>query len=227
MEETEKKGESTRNEETTPTKRLTPRNGGRKKAVPDLDVIERYARAGLTEHQLALCLRVSEHTLLKWRRDKKWGPLMEQATKKGHAQANERVQQSLFKRAVGYSYEKVTYEEKVDKTGALIPTTKREIIEYAPSEVAAMMWLSNKDPDNWKQKQDIGITQNTRYVPVELSKLSPEERKAYLLKLEAEKQRRLGVAKSPGGENRALQEAAKDAQFEEAPKDEVANPGRQ
>jgi len=188
--------------------------GGRKRILPDFDVIERYARAGLTDYQLALCLRISEHTLSKWKRDAVIGPLIQEAIKKGLAQANERVQQSLYRRAVGYAYEKITYDEKVDKNGTVIPVKKKEIVEFAPSEVAAMMWLSNKDPENWKQRQDIGLTQNTRIIPVELSKLDAQARVELLERFRKEAQKRGEPSKPlelPERTATAEKQAAQDA----------------
>lgn len=202
----------------------TLRKTGRPRKLPNFDVIERYAAAGLTDKQMALCMDCSETTLKTWKRDKVIGPQIAACLKRGHSRANHFVVESLFKRALGYTTEKVTLEEKLDKQGEIVNVRKVERVELAASEIAAMMWLSNKDPDNWKQKQDIGITQNTRVVAVELKGLDAEGRRNLIKQFEAERQRRLGQGKSlAGGQSSPLAgqiEAPKEAKFTDVTDDQ-------
>lgn len=160
----------------------------------DLEVIERHAKAGLTMHQMALCLRCNVDTFRKYRRHEKWGPLIEQALQKGEKAANEKVERSLFRSAVGFVRETVKEEEKLTKDGRKIKCKTRITEEFAPNPVAGMMWLSNKDADNWKNRQDSNITQQVRTVPVELKNLDKQGMTDVLLKFKQERAKRKGDA---------------------------------
>ena len=162
-------------------------------------------------------MNVAERTLMKYQASEEWGPQIRSALEKGRKRANDKVKEALFKRAVGYTWDKITHDAKVTKDGEIVPIVKRERVEVAPSEIAAMMWLSNKDPDNWKQKQDIGITQNTRVVAVELKSLDAEGRRNLLKRLEEEKARRLGMGKGSA--------PAREIAYEDVTKAESVSPG--
>lgn len=105
---------------------------------------------GATDREVAEFFHVSTSTIQRWLvsidefRLQAW---------LGHNEADKarlhRVRVSLYHRAVGYSYE----AEKIAidaKTGAIARTT---YLEHVPPDVtAAMKWLTNRDPENWRDK---------------------------------------------------------------------------
>ena len=71
--------------------------------------IEGWARDGLVEEQIAHNMGVSRSTLSNW---KNRHPLIIQALAKGKEVSDREVENALFKRATGYTYEEVTVERK-------------------------------------------------------------------------------------------------------------------
>jgi len=71
------------------------------------------------------------------------------ALKTGREAADERVEQSLYRRAIGYSFEAVKIMQ--DKGMAIVvPYT-----EHVPADVTAcIFWLKNRRPDEWREKRD-------------------------------------------------------------------------
>ena len=61
--------------------------------------------------------------------------------------ADDRVERSLYHRAVGYSFES---EKIFHHQGEVV---RVPIIEHVPPDVgAAMSWLKNRRPDKWRDK---------------------------------------------------------------------------
>lgn len=69
--------------------------------------------------------------------------------------ADELVEISLFRRAIGYSHP----EEKIfQHEGRIIRA--RTMKHYPPSEDAGKFWLKNRRPDRWADKQEIDLTKD-------------------------------------------------------------------
>jgi len=63
------------------------------------------------------------------------------------------VARSLYQRAIGYSHEDVDIRV-VDKE-----IVKTKIVKHYPPDVtAASLWLRNRRPDLWRDKQDIEVS---------------------------------------------------------------------
>jgi hypothetical protein len=74
--------------------------------------------------------------------------------KAGKEEADSRVEQSLYQRAVGYSFE----SEKVfcNKDGEV---TRVPIVEHVPPDVTAcIFWLKNRDPAHWRDAWQLEAT---------------------------------------------------------------------
>jgi len=71
------------------------------------------------------------------------------ALKAGKAVADERVERSLFHRAVGYSYDAVKIFQY---QGAVVEAPYREHIP--PDTTAAIFWLKNRKPAEWREKSE-------------------------------------------------------------------------
>lgn len=108
---------------------------------------ERLCEAGATDMELARHFDVNVLTIYRWRNEH---PDFCKAVKVGKDAADDRVERSLFNRAVGYTFE----SEKVFQfQGAIV---RADTLEHVPPEPgAALNWLKNRRPDVWRDKQDI------------------------------------------------------------------------
>jgi hypothetical protein len=97
---------------------------------------------GATNRELADFFRVNETTIWQWAHTH---PAFSNALKVGKDLADERVVQSLYRRAVGYSFDAVhisNYQGSVSQT---------PIVEHVPPDVTAgIFWLKNRRPAEWR-----------------------------------------------------------------------------
>lgn len=115
--------------------------------------LARYAKmakllcqAGATDEELADFFGVSVSTIYLWK--KKHKPFSE-ATKDGKQYADEKVVSALYQNALGAE----TWEEKVVVVdGQVHKSTVRK--QHAPNHQAQSLWLRNRRPDEWRDKQD-------------------------------------------------------------------------
>ncbi len=101
----------------------------------------------MTDKQMADVVGVSEQTINNW---KLKDPNFLESLKAEKEIADARVERSLFERATGYSHA----EDKIfndNGTPLVVPTVKH----YAPDTTAAIFWLKNRKPREWRDKQDI------------------------------------------------------------------------
>ena len=108
-----------------------------------LAVLQGWARIGLTDEQIAENCGIAVRTLYEW---KNKYPQIMQALKKGKAWADTEVENALFKRAVGYEYDEVTYED-----GKLTKVVKKHV---SGDVTAQIYWLKNRRPDLWRDKRE-------------------------------------------------------------------------
>ena len=120
-----------------------------------LMLVEAWARDGLTEDQIAKNLGVSMSTLSKYKVEHSE---VVEALKRGKEVVDFEVENCLFKRATGYSYEEVTSEAKNVDGILVMVETKRVKKEVPPDVTAQIFWLKNRKPKEWRDKQDIEYT---------------------------------------------------------------------
>lgn len=102
---------------------------------------------GFTNEQLASFFNVVEQTIYNW---KKEHPEFLEALRNGREKGSAKVAVSLFQRACGYSHE----DEKIFcQDGEII---RAKITKHYPPETKAIaLWLKNKYPELWRDKQEI------------------------------------------------------------------------
>ena len=88
-------------------------------------------------------------TLYDW---KNRFPDFSEALKKGKEVVDRQVENALLKRALGYTYAEITYEDGVE--------TKRVIKEVVPDTTAQIFWLKNRKPEIWRDKREISTDDN-------------------------------------------------------------------
>lgn len=119
--------------------------------VPYLDRIPSWRRQGLTERQVAKRLGIGYSTLSLYKN--KNVELLE-ALKKGKEELIEELEDSLYKRAMGFEYEEVeTWIEEVD--GVQKKRIKRVKKQALPDTGALAFALKNLSPNKWRDRHDI------------------------------------------------------------------------
>lgn len=108
-------------------------------------IICELAKEGKTEAEIAATVGIHVNTLYLWKTKHKefmW------ALKDSKHTADELVEASLFRKACGYSHDAVKH---VVINGSIEEIDYVE--HYPPSDVAAIFWLKNRKPDQWREKQ--------------------------------------------------------------------------
>lgn len=107
-------------------------------------------RLGAIDKDLAEFFDVSEQTINAW---KQRYPAFLESLKEAKDIADNAVEMALYKRAIGYEHE----EDKIfNQNGEplIVPTIKH----YPPDTVAAIFWLKNRRPEQWRDKAEIEHT---------------------------------------------------------------------
>lgn len=121
-------------------------------------LIEGWARDGLTNEQIACNIGINPDTLYTWM--KKY-PEISDTLKKGKEVIDRQVENALLKRALGYKYDEITYEQVAVKdregktVGYQMAEAKIVTKEVQPDTTAQIFWLKNRKPQTWRDKQDI------------------------------------------------------------------------
>lgn len=115
-----------------------------------------WARDGLTDEQIARNMGISRSTLNEW---KKNYPDISDTLKKGKEVVDFQVENALLKRALGYSYDEVTKEICENaKTGQTeMRVTKIVTKEIVPDTTAQIFWLKNREPEKWRDRQEMHV----------------------------------------------------------------------
>ncbi len=152
-----------------------------------LVLVEGWARDGLTNEQIATNLGVGKTTFYKMLNEHSE---LSELLKKGKEIVDYEVENALLKRALGYEYDESTYEVKYDEkqekyvevltkrvTKQVSPDTTaqikrgKEIVDYEVENAllknaldgnvtAQIYWLNNRKPKQWRNKQDIDLSNN-------------------------------------------------------------------
>lgn len=113
-----------------------------------------YARLHATDKDVAAILSVSVSTIVKWTKE---NPDFAEARARGKSVADDKVEASLFQRAIGYSHP----EEKVFCNQGEV--TKVETTKHYPPDATAMIfWLKNRRPQAWRERHDVNHDGNVQ-----------------------------------------------------------------
>lgn len=127
---------------------VRPRKPGRQSKFDqpqnNVQLIQRMCEVGLTDHEISKSLGIDPATLWRWCEAH---PKLRKTIKAAKQIADDRVERSLYHKAIGYSYE----AEKIfcDK-GKIVRTPY--IAHVPPSDVACIFWLKNRQPDLWRDR---------------------------------------------------------------------------
>ena len=113
--------------------------------------LEGWARDGLTDEQIANNIGIKVCTLYDW---KNRFPDISDSIKRGKAPVDFEVENALLKRALGFEYEEVITEIVNLPDGTQRKHIKKVTKMVVPDPVAAIFWLKNRKPEQWKDKRE-------------------------------------------------------------------------
>jgi hypothetical protein len=112
-----------------------------------VDQARKLCELGATDEEVASFFDVSARTIYRWQAQHE---AFCQALKAGKVAADNRVERSLYSRAVGYTFD----SEKVFQfRGAIVRASTKEHVP--PDTTAAIFWLKNRKPDDWRDKHEV------------------------------------------------------------------------
>ncbi len=146
-----------------------------------LKVCVSMALLGATDKQMADAVGVSEQTFNTW---KKKHPEFLESLKGAKAEADAKVEKSLFERACGFKHQATHF---TSFQGEVIETPYTEV--YAPDTTAAIFWLKNRQPERWRDVSKVEHSGKIAGGNSQVEEMSVEE-------IEAELAKRGAIAKS-------------------------------
>lgn len=123
-------------------------------------LLESWARAGLSDQDIASNIGINVRTLYKW---KNKSVRIRQSLKNGKEVADYKVENALYKKAIGFTaIDKVVSTKRVVeyKDGKRVREISEPVVVeferyYPPDTVAEIFWLKNRKPELWREKQEI------------------------------------------------------------------------
>ncbi len=104
---------------------------------------------GATDQEMADFFDVEVRTIYRWKAE---SDEFCQAQKTGKAEADDRVERSLYQKAVGYEQEEVKI---FMPAGAEAPIYAPYTAKIAPDTTACIFWLKNRRSQEWRDRQQI------------------------------------------------------------------------
>lgn len=104
---------------------------------------KKLALLGATDREIADFFAVDERTVNRWKTSNEE---FCQSLKVGKEAADDRVEQALYRRALGYSHDAV----KIAVNAAGEVTQVPFVEHHAPDTTAAIFWLKNRKPEDWR-----------------------------------------------------------------------------
>lgn len=135
-------------------------------------VVFRLALLGATDNDIAETIGINPDTVNAW---KKKYPEFSESLKKGKRIADTVIANALYDRARGAEWVEETAIKCKDiyyEDGKRCEREHVEVVELRksapPDTTACIFWLKNRDPKNWRDKQDIAISGELPPVVVEV-----------------------------------------------------------
>lgn len=127
---------------------------------------EKLCKLGATDVELADFFEVSVRTLYRW---KAQFEDFCQALKSGKESADERVERSLYHKAVGYTHNAVKIFMPAGAKEAVYAPYREHV---PPDTTACIFWLKNRRAEAWRDKQEIDFGALGDFSEPELRELS-------------------------------------------------------
>jgi hypothetical protein len=127
---------------------------------------------GATDVEIADFFEVAVSTFYLWKNKQ---PEFSEALKAGKEASDERVERSLYHKAIGYTFES---EKVFQHQGVIVRTPTREHVP--PDTTAMIFWLKNRRPQAWREKTEQVILHGN------LDDLTTEQKREYAVALATE-----------------------------------------
>lgn len=112
-----------------------------------IEIARRLAQLGATDWEAAQFFGIRMQTLYRWQHSY---PGFSEALKVGKELADDRVERSLYRRALGYHHDAVKIFNNKDTGTTVVP-----FVEHVPPDVTAcIFWLKNRRREIWRDKID-------------------------------------------------------------------------
>lgn len=111
--------------------------------------VAKLALLGATDQEVADFFGVDARTIYRWKHEH---DEFCQALKAGKEVADERVERSLYQRAIGYEQDEVKI---FMPGGAEAPVYAPYRAKIAPDTTAAIFWLKNRRKDDWRDRKEV------------------------------------------------------------------------
>lgn len=110
---------------------------------------KKLAQLGATDQEIADFFEIDVRTVYRWKHDH---DEFCQALKAGKEIADDRVERSLYQKAIGYEQDEVKIFMPADADGPVYAPYRAKI---APDTTAAIFWLKNRRSQQWRDSKDI------------------------------------------------------------------------
>lgn len=104
---------------------------------------------GATDQEVADFFEINVATVYRWKHDH---PKFCEALKTGKSLADDRVERSLYQRAIGYEQDEVKIFMPANAEKPVYAPFRAKI---APDVTAGIFWLKNRRGDAWRDKHDV------------------------------------------------------------------------
>lgn len=135
-----------------------------------VEVVRIMSRGGATVFEIAQALKVNTVTLYNWaaRHEGFFNALYNE----GRDAFDARIERTLADRALGYTFE----AEKVFSNGS-----RMSVLEHVPPDIgAAKMWLTNRNPGRWAERQTLDANVNAT---IKEAPQTPEEKRQLAMEI--------------------------------------------
>lgn len=129
---------------------------------------EKLCLLGATDREIADFFDVDVRTIYRWKAEHSE---FCQSVKAGKEIADDRVERSLFQKAVGYEQEEVKI---FMPGGAENPVYAPFTAKIAPDTTAAIFWLKNRRPAEWREKLQTEHSGEVKFTQIERTIIDPK-----------------------------------------------------
>lgn len=130
------------------------------------DQARKLCELGATDIEIADFFEVCKATINNW---KQAHPEFLASLKTGKAAADERVERSLYHKAIGYTFDAVKIFMPANAPAPVYADYREHV---PPDTTAAIFWLKNRRPDAWRDKTEHETTH--RFV-AEVPEVAPDQ----------------------------------------------------